>query len=107
VGYENPPVMISGGHNVLVSGSGEVVNIRLKNNPVTHQLLQVFPNPGTGTFTLSDSNVQISRIIDLNGNSVEFTQVHSQIIVTSPPGVYFLQGIRDEIPFTLKLVLTK
>ena len=107
VGYEHSSVMLSAGHNVLVTRSGEVFNIRLNNNPAANQVLHVFPNPSTGTFTLSDSNVHIHRVFDLNGKSVEFLLSNGQVIITSSPGVYFLQGIRDEKPVTLKLVLTR
>lgn len=74
----------------------------------TNHVLPIFyPNPSrTGHFYTQDQNITYTTLINTNGQSLPFVAHHGDIDLSHLPcGVYMLSGIKDQLPFQVKLVL--
>lgn len=73
------------------------------------QPLSVYPNPGTGLFTVQCRQPAIVRVADILGNTImtmKITGNDKQVIDISnrAAGIYFLQAMLDNQQYTLKLI---
>lgn len=63
--------------------------------------MQIYPNPSNGTFTCSDSFV---NIFDMNGRKVNYTQAGNNFTIATP-GIYFITNA--DRTATQKVVITE
>jgi hypothetical protein len=110
---------VNGNYAVIItvnncSDTSACVNINsvgLENPGGTNSVVQVYPNPNTGWFTLSTENYDLQRIEIFNGlgenvYSLQSPSAQVQINISNlPAGVYYLKAVGEKEQRIIKVVI--
>jgi hypothetical protein len=97
-----------GGSVFKTSVDALTVNIN-KSIPETEKIINFYPNPSTGIFTIKGNNIQSIEITNINGQTIKQLTINNERYMLDlseqPKGIYFIKIKNDDFISVKKIVV--